>query len=68
MTTPAAPCPACAARATPDEIAQARDIYADDNIEVDDDARVSRPDPGADADNGVWVAAWVWVPAADDDT
>jgi len=63
-TTPAAPCPACADRAAPDEIAQARDIYADDNLEIDDDARVSRPG----ADNGVWVAAWVWVPAADDDT
>lgn len=28
---------------------------ADDNLEVDDDARTSV------ADNGVWVQAWVWI-------
>jgi hypothetical protein len=37
---------------------KARAIYAlgsDDNIAVDDDAKLSR------TDDGVWVQAWVWV-------
>ena len=54
--------------ATPDQISAARELYAlgsDDNIEIDDDARVSKGEGGA------FVQAWVWVPApadeADDD-
>ena len=46
------------AQATPDEIDAARKAYAhgsDDNIEVDDNALVSR------GEDGVWVQAWVWV-------
>ena len=45
-------------RATLDEIEAARKAYAhgsDDNVEVDDDALVSR------GEDGVWVQAWVWV-------
>lgn len=45
---------------TDEEIIQkASDIYAipsNDDIEIDDDAKLSR------ADNGTWVTAWVWVP------
>ena len=33
----------------------ARDKYACDDLEIDDDAKTSRGDDGA------WVAAWVWV-------
>lgn len=44
--------------ATPGEVARAREIYAagsDDDIEIDDNAKVSR------ADDGTWVQAWVWL-------
>lgn len=39
----------------PGHIAQARESYASDDVEIDDAPEVS------EADNGVWVAAWVWV-------
>lgn len=45
--------------ATEDEINRARQQYAhgsDDNIEIDEEAATSR------GDDGVWVAAWVWLP------
>lgn len=42
-------------------IQQARDDYTNDDIEIDDNP------PVAVADNGVWVAAWVWVQNEDDD-
>ena len=42
--------------ATQEEIDEARAMYADDDINIDDGAKASR------ADEGVWVAAWVWVP------
>jgi hypothetical protein len=45
-------------RATEDEIARARDQYAlgsDDNIEIDDNALVSR------GDDGCFVQAWVYL-------
>lgn len=42
-------------KASAEEIAAAREAYGGDDIEIDDDARASR------ADNGVWVAAWVWL-------
>lgn len=56
-------------QATPDEVVTARKLYAnhpDDNIEVDDDALVSRAPDGS----GYWVEAWVWVevPEAEEDT
>jgi hypothetical protein len=34
----------------------ARELYGSDDIEIDDDAKIS------EADKGTWVAAWVWVP------
>lgn len=37
------------------EIEAARDAYADDDLEIDDDAAVSH------ADDGYWVSAWVWI-------
>lgn len=37
------------------EIEEARDNYATDECEIDDCPAVS------EADNGVWVSAWVWV-------
>ena len=53
--------------ATPEEIALARERYAagsDNDIEIDDNAKVSR------ADDGTWVQAWVWLaqeePAVED--
>lgn len=39
----------------PGEIEEARDNYATDECEIDDCPAVS------EADNGVWVSAWVWV-------
>jgi len=52
--------------ATPEEIEAARAGYAagsDDNIEIDDDARVSR----LDGSNAYWVSAWVFLPGDDGD-
>lgn len=42
-------------RATPQEVKVARELYADDDINIDDDAAVSRTDDGA------WVQAWVFI-------
>lgn len=39
----------------PRAISEARDQYACDEIEVDDDARLSI------GDNGLWVSAWLWI-------
>ena len=33
----------------------ARDQYASDDLEIDDDAKVS------ESSEGVWVQAWVWL-------
>ena len=41
--------------ARPGEIGKARALYQEDDIEIDDDALVSR------AEDGFWVQAWVWV-------
>lgn len=40
-------------------IAAARDEYASDDVEIDDNPSISR------ADDGTWVSAWVWVPDAE---
>lgn len=45
-------------RATAREIARARAEYQDIDIEIDDDAKVSRAEDGS----GAWVAAWAWLP------
>jgi hypothetical protein len=42
----------------------ARDTYANGNIEVDDDAKLA-PVINEGKLKGVWVEAWVWVPAED---
>jgi hypothetical protein len=36
-------------------IAWARGFYCNDDVEIDDEPAMS------EADNGTWVAAWVWV-------
>jgi hypothetical protein len=41
--------------ATDAEIERARELYQDHAIEIDDGAKASR------ADEGVWIAAWVWL-------
>lgn len=42
--------------ASPELIAEARKQYGSDDLEIDDfNVKVSR------ADDGVWVAAWVWI-------
>jgi len=41
--------------ATDDEIRRARGLYGSDEVEVDENAQVSR------ADDGAWVGAWVWL-------
>lgn len=46
---------------TNSEILQtARDLYACDDIQIDDGAALS------ETDDGTWVAAWVWVPKPED--
>lgn len=40
----------------------ARDVYADDDTEIDDNAEFSM---GGGIDRGVWVQAWVYVRPAD---
>jgi hypothetical protein len=45
--------------ATPTEIAKAREFYQNDDIEIDDNATVSR------TDGGRWVSAWVWIADSD---
>lgn len=50
-------------KATAEQIERARLMYAypsDDDIEIDEDALVSN------ADTGVWVQAWVWLPDDED--
>ena len=37
-------------------IKQARERYQTEDIEIDDNAMVSN------AEDGIWVAAWVWMP------
>lgn len=47
-------------RATPEEIEMARALWViegNDEIAIDDDARVSK-DP---QESGYWIQAWVWV-------
>lgn len=44
--------------ASAEQIERARDEYQTDDIEIDDDAMVSR----AEEENGMWVSAWVWLP------
>lgn len=39
-------------------IERAKEMYEDDDIAIDTDARISV------TDDGVWVQAWVWVPDA----
>lgn len=51
--------------ATPEEIERARDEYATDDLEIDDDAIASRMDESQGGDNGTWVNAWVWIGAKD---
>lgn len=43
-------------------VRRARDIWASDDLEIDDHALVS------ECDEGVWVAAWVWVPKENDES
>lgn len=40
-------------------VRQARELFACEELEIDDDAQLS------EANDGTWVQAWVWVPAAD---
>jgi hypothetical protein len=42
-------------RATDDEIKRATQVYGNDNIEVDTDAKASR------TDQGVWVQGWLYL-------
>jgi len=59
------PAPEPLPRATPEQIEAARAhcaSLAKDELEVDDDARVSVASDG----DGVWVQGWVWVPNPDD--
>ena len=57
--------PVTAASSDEDIRDRARELYAKDGeVEIDDDADVSRggdPDPSP-GDEGVYVQAWVWVP------
>lgn len=39
----------------------AKERYADDDLNIDEDAELNYAEDGT----GVWVGAWVWVPHAD---
>lgn len=39
----------------------ARAVYADGDINIDDDAEISEAEDGS----GCWVSAWVWVSASE---
>jgi len=55
-------CPACEHGEKRDRekfIEAARNEYQTDDVEIDDDAKLSEVDEGGNA--GAWVAAWVWV-------
>ena len=41
-----------------DYIEAARKRYVNDEVEVDDNAKISQGGDGT----GTWVAAWLWVP------
>jgi len=43
-------------------IAAARELFGSDDVEVDDDAKLSEVDEVGE--RGAWVSAWVWVPEA----
>jgi hypothetical protein len=49
------------AAATPEEVKRARDLYQNDDEEIDDNALTS------ETDDGVWVSGWFWLPNPDDD-
>lgn len=40
-------------------VRQARELFACEELEIDDDAQLS------EANDGTWVQAWVWVPATE---
>jgi hypothetical protein len=40
---------------------KANELYADDEIEIDEDAIVS------ESEDGAFIEAWLWVPLADDE-
>ncbi len=44
--------------ATEKEITEARRIWQDDDLEIDEGAAVSRD---TETNTGYWVAAWVWI-------
>ncbi|MFA5508681.1 MAG: hypothetical protein WC423_24870 [Vulcanimicrobiota bacterium] len=46
-----------AEQATIGQIAAARKLYQTDDVEIDEDARVSEDIDGT----GYWVSAWVWI-------
>jgi predicted protein tyrosine phosphatase len=41
----------------------ARDTYQDDDIEIDDNAKISIVENDLKEPDGYWVAAWVWIDA-----
>lgn len=49
-------------KATPEQIEKARRMYETDDIQIDDNAKVSEDEASAYPDAGVWVQAWVWIP------
>lgn len=46
-----------ALKATPAQVEAAREEWADDELEIDDEAMLS---PAADG-SGTWISAWVWM-------
>ena len=42
-------------------IAKAKELYQNDDCEIDTGALTS------EADNGIWVQAWVWIPNSETD-
>lgn len=46
-------------KASPEQIEEARRLYADDDLAIDDDADLSPIPP--EQGGGYWVSAWVYI-------
>ena len=49
--------------ATQEQLELARALSVSDDIQIDDDARISEVEPDEDGiGGGYWIQAWLWVP------
>jgi hypothetical protein len=53
--------------ASEEEIESARDQYADDSCDIDDDALVSSSWRDNGGTGGYWIQAWLWIDPEEED-